>query len=62
MNQKQLQAIIALRATSENPDLMESRMAAVREYNSCIEYINGECDECNGCEVLEVLDNPEDYI
>lgn len=59
MNKKQLKEIVYLRATSENPDDIGARLAVIAKYGDCDEFLAGECDNCNACEIYEVL-NPEE--
>ena len=61
MNKKQCIIISGFIKTSNNPDAIPGRLEEIKNTNACSKYINYCCEECNACEILEILENPEDY-
>ena len=62
MNQKQLKAIVQFKVSSHNPQIINSQLKWLNEYEACDYYIRGDCQLCNACEIKDILDNPEDYL
>ena len=55
MDKEQLTAIVGFRATSQAPQMINSQIAYLSEYDSCDYFISGNCQECNACEILDIL-------
>ena len=59
MNENQLKQIILFKNESKAPELIPEQLEELKIYDSCHYFLQHECKDCNACEILEVLNDPD---